>query len=198
MGRPKLHDEALRVRLLDRAAELLSGEGPQALSLRRLAADVGTSTTAVYSLFGGKPGLLAAIYDEAVRRFSEHLAAVRPTDDPLTDLCRLGEAYRRSALSDPHLYGVMFSPRLHGFEPDAAAKERSKATFEPLLDAVSRAVDHRQLPGDPVTLATACWAAAHGVVSLELGNCLPPEAGNPGELFASTLQALVNGWQSRT
>ena len=155
MGRPKLHDDALRVRLLDRAAELLSGEGPEALSLRRLAADVGTSTTAVYSLFGGKPGLLAAVYDEAVRRFGEHLAAVRPTDDPLADLRRLGEAYRRSALADPHLYGVMFSRRAPGFEPDDAAKERSKATFAPLVDAVGRAMERDQLPGgDAVALAT--------------------------------------------
>jgi len=28
---------------------------------------VNTSTTAVYSLFGGKPGLLNAVYDEGVR-----------------------------------------------------------------------------------------------------------------------------------
>ena len=40
MGRPKPHTAALRVRLLDRAADLLSSEGPQALSLRRLATDV--------------------------------------------------------------------------------------------------------------------------------------------------------------
>src|SRR5215204_5330597 len=123
MPRPKLHDEALRTRLLDRAAELLSSEGPQALSLRRLAADAGTSTTAVYSLFGGKPALLAAVYDEAVRRFGEHMAAVRPTEDPMADLRRLGEAYRRSALADPHLYEVMFTRRPAGFEPAEAAKE---------------------------------------------------------------------------
>lgn len=195
MPRPKIHDEALRTRLLDRAAELLSSEGPQALSLRRLAADAGTSTTAVYSLFGGKPALLAAVYDEAVRRFGEHMAAVRPTGDPMADLRRLGEAYRRSALADQHLYEVMFTRRPAGFEPDEAAKERSMATFGPLVDAVARAIDAGQLPaGDPVRLATACWAAAHGLVSLELGSHLPPEAGRPGDLFTASLHALTAGW----
>src|SRR5829696_293212 len=168
MARPKLHDEALRTKLLDRAAELLSSEGPEALSLRRLAADVGTSTTAVYSLFGGKPGLLAAVYDEAVRRF---------------------------ALADPHLYGVMFSPRAPGFEPDSDAVERSKSTFAPLVDAVRRAIDRGQLPPcNPVQVATACWAAAHGVVSLELGSFLPSDAGDASEVFAATLRSLTAGW----
>ena len=61
MARPKVHDEVLRGRLLERARTLLSSQGPAALSLRTLAADVGTSTTAVYALFGGKPGLLEAL-----------------------------------------------------------------------------------------------------------------------------------------
>ena len=58
MPRPKTHDDALRRRLLERAGELLSTEGPGAVSLRKIATDVNTSTTAVYSLFGGKPALL--------------------------------------------------------------------------------------------------------------------------------------------
>ena len=47
MARPKVHDEVLRGRLLDRARTLLSTDGPAALSLRTLARDCGTSTTAV-------------------------------------------------------------------------------------------------------------------------------------------------------
>jgi len=52
--RPKVHDAALRLRLLECAGATLSTGGLAALSLRTLAAEVGTSTTAVYALFGGK------------------------------------------------------------------------------------------------------------------------------------------------
>ena len=67
-ARPKVHDEVLRDRLRARAAELLSAHGVTGLSLRTLAADVGTSTTAVYALFGGKPGLVKSLVDDAFRR----------------------------------------------------------------------------------------------------------------------------------
>ncbi|MGH8963898.1 MAG: TetR/AcrR family transcriptional regulator, partial [Actinomycetes bacterium] len=83
MARPKVHDAALRARLLTRARELLSTDGTDGVSLRVLARDCGTSTTAVYSLFGGKPELLEALLHEALRRFTAHLDAVRPGDDPV-------------------------------------------------------------------------------------------------------------------
>jgi AcrR family transcriptional regulator len=196
VARPKLHDEALRIRLLDRAAELLSEEGLEALSLRRLAGEVGTSTTAVYSLFGGKSGLLQAIHDEAFRRFGQHIGAVRPSDDPAEDLLRLARAYRHSALADPHMYAVMFGRRFRGFEPDEESKRRAWQTFEPLVDTVRRGIQAGLLvKADPVTLATGCWAAAHGAVWLEICNILPPDGPDPVELYETTLRAVVRGWR---
>jgi AcrR family transcriptional regulator len=199
MARPKLHDDALRTRLLDRAAELLSREGQEALSLRRLAKDVQTSTTAVYSLFGGKSALLQAVYGEAFRRFGEHLSTVEPSDDPMRDLQRLSEAYRRSATADPFMYAVLFGRRAPGFEPDPETApelvQRADATFAPLVDAVRRGIAAGQLPDeDPVRLAVACWATAHGMVSLEIGGFLPPEAGDAAGLFATAVRAVARGW----
>src|SRR6187399_2948598 len=109
MARPRTHDEGLRLRLLDRAGELLSTEGPKALSLRKLAGDAKTSTSAVYSLFGGKPDLVNALYTEALERFATRLKAIERGGDPVEDFIRLGLAYRESALAEPHLYSIMFT-----------------------------------------------------------------------------------------
>ena len=79
MPRPKVHDAALRLRLLECAGTALSTGGLAALSLRTLAAAVGTSTTAVYALFGGKPGLLEALHAEAFSRLGARLCAVPGT-----------------------------------------------------------------------------------------------------------------------
>jgi AcrR family transcriptional regulator len=196
VARPKLHDDALRIRLLDVAGTLLTTEGPDALSLRRLAAAAGTSTSAVYALFGGKPGILRELFIEAFTRFAAHLDTVTPSDDPLADLLALGHAYRASALADPHLYAVMFGSPVPGFEPAPDDYAHAEATFAPLLDTVRRAVVAGLLrDADPAWIATALWANVHGLVSLELGSAMPAGAGRPGELFEAAIRANLDGWR---
>ena len=195
MPRPKVHDDALRVRLLEQAVRTLSEDGPEALSLRKLATQVGTSTTAVYSLFGGKPGLLNAVFDEAFGRFGERLAAVRPSADPLADLAALGEAYRASALEEPHFYQVMFGPVGSTMSPEPESKARAEATFRPLLDAVTRAIKAGLLRDeDPIQVAASMWATVHGLVTLELRALLPDGSGETGELYRQAFRALGYGW----
>jgi AcrR family transcriptional regulator len=193
--RPRTHDEALRVRLLDRAGVLLSTEGAAALSLRRLAADVGTSTTAVYSLFGGKPALVRELFVEAFHRFGNHLRAVHRTDDPGEDLIALGLAYRRSALADPHLYPIMFANILPGFEPDEQVSHEALAALTPLIDAVRAGIDGGlfvEVPANTVMLS--CWALAHGLVSLEL-NGYAPDGEDAGAAYERALRVNLAGWR---
>lgn len=193
MPRPKTHDDALRNRLLDRAGELLSTEGPNALSLRRLAADVNTSTTAVYSLFGGKPALLEALYDEAFSRFGARLAAVPKTDDPAEDLIRIGIAYRESALADPQFYAVMYS-RVAG--PAGVMSKAAMRTFAPVIDAVRRGIEEDVLVADdPEQIALSAWGLAHGLVSLELNGNLPPGI-DPAQTYELAMRAHSNGWRN--
>src|SRR5689334_2429824 len=108
MPPPKVHDAALRTALLVQTSRLVAEHGPESVSVRAAASAAGTSTSAVYALFGSREVLLSAVVQEATARFADHLAAVTPTDDPVDDLLALGLAYRDSALDDPHFYRVMF------------------------------------------------------------------------------------------
>ncbi|MER7013951.1 WHG domain-containing protein [Saccharopolyspora sp. NPDC000359] len=191
MPRPRAHDDALRTRLLDRAGEVLSAQGPEGLGLRRLAADVDTSTTAVYSLFGGKPGLVRALYVEGFRRLGDRMEQVPSTDDPVADLRALGLAYRESALANPHFYSIMFGRAVPDFTPDDEALEAALRSLRPLQDAVARGVDQGLLvDADPDEITFAAWAMVHGLVSLELqhGSMFPENATS-----ARYERALVNG-----
>ncbi|MBO0840288.1 MAG: TetR/AcrR family transcriptional regulator [Sciscionella sp.] len=191
MGRPKVHDDKLRVRLLERAGELLSERGHGALSLRKIASDVGSSTTAVYSLFGGKPELLRAMQAEAFTRFAEHLERVKPTDDPLADLHELAMAYRRNALANPHFYAAMFDGTLAEFEPNAAEPTRA---FNILLDRVERAnVAGVFVDAQSEEIALAVWGYAHGMVSLELNNCLP-DGLDVASNYERAMWRSIQGW----
>ncbi len=195
MPRPRVHDEALRVRLLEQAGELLSMHGPEGLSLRRLAADVETSTTAVYSLFGGKPGLVRELYVEGFRRLGDRMEQVPRTDDPAADLTALGHAYRLSALANRNFYSIMFGKPVPDFEPDAEAREQSQRSMRPLTETVDRAITQGTFAG--VTreeIVFAAWGLVHGLVSLELTGSVPPGLDlEPG--FDSALRHSMAGWR---
>jgi AcrR family transcriptional regulator len=194
MPRPRTHDEALRLRLLDRAGELLSSDGPKALSLRRLAADVDTSTTAVYSLFGGKPELVSALYAEGFRRFGARMATVRRTGDPVADLVSLGLAYRASALADPHLYSIMFTKAVPGFEPTEEAARLARSTLRPLEETVRAGISDGVFADvAPELVTVSAWGIVHGLVSLELNGNLPSGL-NVHDSYEAALRAHARGW----
>lgn len=193
MGRPKLHDDALRGRLIDRAAALVFDDGVDSLNLRRLASDAGTSTSAVYSLFGNKAGLLESLFLEAARRFGARLAEVTDSDDPVDDIVRLGIAYRDYALREPHLYAIMFAR--DNADLDDCARSEAAGTIERLVEAVRRAQASGALRKvAPELVALACWGVAHGLVSLELAGSMPPGL-DVAAGYEDALRAMVDGWR---
>ncbi|MGP4015552.1 TetR/AcrR family transcriptional regulator [Saccharopolyspora sp. 5N708] len=195
MARPRVHDEALRIRLLDRAGELLSAHGPEGLSLRRLAADVGTSTTAVYSLFGGKPGLVRELYVEGFRRLCDRMERVARTGDPMQDLTALGLAYRDSALANRHFYSIMFGQAVPDFTPDDQAREQALRSILPLQETVERAIAGGEVVDtDPAEVVFAAWALVHGLVSLELNGSAPTDD-DRGARYERALRNTIAGWR---
>ncbi|MDT8909561.1 TetR/AcrR family transcriptional regulator [Amycolatopsis sp. PS_44_ISF1] len=194
MPRPRTHDAALRLKLLDRAGELISADGPRALSLRKLAAGAGTSTTAVYSLFGSKPDLVNALFVEGFRRFGERLAAVERSGDAVEDLVRLGVGHRAGAQADPHLYAIMFTRSVPGFEPGPEADEFARAARRPLAEVAAGGVASGQFAAvAPEVITVGAWGLAHGLVSLELAGNLPEEF-TAGGAYEQVLRAAASGW----
>ncbi|GGT74298.1 TetR/AcrR family transcriptional regulator [Actinomadura citrea] len=176
MARPRARDyDELRQDLLDAAGRLLAQEGPQALSTRRLAREVRTSTTAVYNLYGDKAGLLRAMFLQGFARLADTFAAVPTDGDPETDLMALGQAYRTAALANPHLYELMFGRPIADFRPDEAALAQIQGTFDTLVRAVARCIDSGWFaPADPHDVAAHLNALVHGLASLELLGSLGP------------------------
>src|SRR6187549_3861691 len=138
MARPRVHDDALRARLLEQASALVATGGAAALTVRDLAARAGTSASAVYSLFGSREDVVRAVGDEAFARFAQRLAAVPRTADPAADLLGLGLAYRENALAAPHFYRVMFGAAGAGLQDGTRGPATASATFLVLRDAVAR------------------------------------------------------------
>lgn len=162
-----------RTALVAVAARLLSEGGPDAVSVRRVAAEVGSSTMAVYTYFGGKPELLRAVHVEGFRNLGSRLAKVRRTEDPIADLAGLARAYRRAALDQPHLFKAMFSRSPGETLTEVDDQLAALSTFLVLVEAVQRAIDAGRLdPGSADQLALEAWSAVHGLVSLEVAGAV--------------------------
>jgi AcrR family transcriptional regulator len=168
---PRTADPAVRTALVEAAAQMLAAR--EAVTARSLAERAGTSTTALYTHFGGMPGLWRAVRQEGFTRLGRLLATVPRTEDPVRDLAALGAGYVTAALREPFLYRAMFDAAAELEDPAAA-----DATFGLLGEAAARARSARRFAddADALAVATRFWMTGHGLVMLVLTGVLPPEA----------------------
>lgn len=186
----------VRGRLVQAAVQVLATEGPGAVQARRLTREIGASTMAVYHYFGGMPQLLRAVSDEGFRRLDAHLAAVDVSDDPITDIARLGFAYRAAARENPHLYDLMFglaAPGGHRPEPlpdrvrtddPTGEGDPASAAYGHLVHAADRAIRAGRIHHDePELVAAQLWSMLHGFVTLELAGHFAHLAQPPNQVL---------------
>ena len=188
-------DESLRRGILAEATRRLTDSAPEKLGLRPLAASQGTSTTAIYTMFGGKSGLLAAVSQEADRQLAAALREALRHDSVEGDMRSLCRAYRRWALDHQGLYGLVVGEPVR--TPHSGAPRRvgepSAQWREPLLEVVDALVDEGVFrSSDVLETATAIWASLHGIVSLELS--VWRESPSAEQYFETQLAAILRSW----
>jgi AcrR family transcriptional regulator len=188
---PELDD--VGTHLLAAAAHLLATAGPEALTVRRIAAEAGMSTMNVYSRFGSKEGVVERLFVNGFGLLANEMNAVPITGDALDDLRNCRHAYRRFATSHPTLYTVMFERAVPDFAPSAAAMAVGASTLDVLARRVQRAMDAgRLVRGDPVVIAAIIWSTCHGVVSLELKG-IDPHKIDFGQVYDRATDAILAG-----
>jgi AcrR family transcriptional regulator len=168
----------VREHLIEGGIRILERDGIAALSARRLAAETGTSTMAVYTHFGGMTGLIDAIASEAFARFTRALTEVEQTDDPVADFIVMGAHYRDFALANPQRYQMMFGTKaesLNRFHADltvtGSASNRADfaVSFEALQTVVRRMIEADRIRDDGQSvIAGRLWSLTHGEVLLEI------------------------------
>ena len=146
--------------IVDAALELLEEEGPDGLSMRRLAERLGIRAPSIYKHLPDKQALEAAIISRGFELQAEAFEAVGDAEDRLGAIAGV---YRAFAKAHPHLYRLMTERELHRELLTPGVEARAAL---PLVEAV----------GGDGDLARAAWAFAHGMTILELDNRFPPDA----------------------
>jgi AcrR family transcriptional regulator len=158
-----------------------------------------------YSRFGGRAGLLEALYQRAFALLTDALGTVPVTEDPIHDLRELAYAYRDFALAGPQRYLFMFSRPLPDFEPTGGLHaEVLQTAFAPVIGAVRRS----GAEGLGAVRAAYClWCVMHGLVGLELTDVLRTPLiawGITGEdpaaaerMYRAGIEAMIAGLELR-
>jgi AcrR family transcriptional regulator len=194
VGRPREHDERTAAALLDAAERIVDQSGVEALSVRRVADDVGTTTRAVYSLFGSKDGLLAALGTRAYEMLGAGIRAMPATADRSADLVEAGvEVFRRFALEHPSLFKIAVQ---RSIGPPGLAPEFTNAqlaAFDGLKASVARLEEADLLGGRSIRdAATQFHALCEGLAALELRGQIGPDDGE--RIWREAISGLVAGF----
>ena len=164
-----------RERLCDAAEKLFADKGPDAVTMRQLAAELGVSPMTPYRYFTDKEDILAAVRTNGFNRFAEALetALAHTQGSAKAKSSAVGEAYLNFAFEHPQTYKLMFDlnqPHEQDYPELVAAASRANAMRSAYIKGL---VEAGVMEGDPEEIGRMYWAATHGAVTLELAGKLP-------------------------
>ncbi|ALG60490.1 MULTISPECIES: TetR/AcrR family transcriptional regulator [Citromicrobium] len=176
MAAPLTVQQILEVRARIRAiAERdIARLGPDALSMRSIAAELGWTAASLYRYYGSKAELIEAVRIAANERFASAIEAAYQSTDDLWDRSRaIGDAFVQFAEDEPAAYRLINSvPQEQlGAKSEALTKAEARSA-RAMLSYVKEMVDAGMLEGDPELIAHAYWVAMHGLISLRMSGML--------------------------
>jgi len=193
VGRPKLYGEQTAEALLAAAEGLFERDGPEAVTVRAVADAIGTSTRAVYSVFGSKDALLVALGARAFDLLRTEVAALPVTSDPAAYLVEAGvRAFRGFAIDHPGLFAIGVQRELPDPSLAAGFMASSRDALAELEARIEPLEASGRLGGRSVREAARCFhALCEGLAAMELRSLLP--RGDEERIWRDALTALVGG-----
>lgn len=171
MATKTYHHGDLKNALIKAGVEILSKEGIEGLSLRKVAQRAGVSHNAPYSHFPDKQSLIAAISTEGFKQLYEELGlaiSAHPTE-PKKQLQEGAQRYVQFAMNNTDTFKIMFSGVLEKEKEYPAFVEISHKTFDRVVEIVRACQDAGILRPSPAEImAVAVWGQVHGILALRL------------------------------
>lgn len=177
--------------LIDAAERVLVDAGPDAVTVRAVAAAAGVAPMGVYNRFGGKDGLVDAVLIRGFVGLRKAIAA-HGESDPTERLVNSGLRYREFALGHQAHYLAMFDDTLHQEATSPDVMRHARAAFEELVGHVRYAMVGGALAGgEPEEVAQQIWSTVHGAVQLEIKGVM--QVPDPGRNYRGLLEMLSRG-----
>jgi AcrR family transcriptional regulator len=193
--KPKGDGHLRRAEILEAAERIFVADGYEGATIRKIADEVGVSSTALYMHFPDKGCILLEISERTIGQLLERNSdiAARPIDAG-ERVRQMLDSYMRWGLEHPNAYQLVFSgPNLVSPDKGETVADLSARCYEIFSGVVREvAADARLRAGTADSAAQVLWAACHGVVMLLITR--------PGfdwaptdELLSVTLDGLMHG-----
>ncbi len=168
--KPKGEGHVRRAEILAAAERIFVEHGYEGATIRKIADEVGLSSTALYMHFSEKGEILHEICRGAFEQLICENRAITAVDEPAeTKLRHMLEAYVRFGFTNPNAYRLVYLTRpveaRHGAQ--TAAQQMGAELFRTFEDLLAQLIAADRLRVDNAKLAgQVFWAGAHGIVSL--------------------------------
>ena len=185
-----------RAEILHAAERIFVNDGYEGATIRKIADEVGVSSTALYMHFRDKDEILQEIVEGAVAALlaSNTEISSRPID-AVSRVRQMLEAYMRFGLENPNTYQLAFCARPRVAEPEkyATVSDLGTRCYQLFKGAVAAiASEGRLRTGTVDSAAQALWMASHGLVALRIGHSKTVWAPDE-ELISVMLDGLFHG-----
>ena len=184
-----------RAEILQAAEALFVREGYHGATIRKIAQDVGLSSTALYMHFRDKSEILVEICGKTfshLRTTNEEIAAL-PLP-PLDRVRRMLEAYIQFGLANPNAYLVVFE-RSADVSPEkqAVLNTLGHQMSEPFTAVLQDLANEKRLRCSVLEAGQTCWVACHGLISLTVNHPKLDWAAPPERMTEVMLDTLLKG-----
>ena len=149
--------EARRAQIISAARRIAELEGWSNVTVRRLSEEISYSQPVLYSHFGSREGILAAVAIEGFQELGLALQKARKRAKSGNTVESFATAYLEFAASSSALYEVMFSLSLSLPFDDAATPPELRFAFSQLLELFQGRGSKSEV------LSELFWASLHGI-----------------------------------
>ncbi len=157
--------------IIDATRRVIAAEGLKAVTMRRVAEEVGIAAPSIYRHFKDRDVLVRAVLAEASQLFATYMFRALDHTDPVDQLVATGAQYLKFAFDNEMIFGLMFgawnelSVVRHSPHPNP---DNMSAGLQFLVDRVAACVRAAQTREALLELALEQWAIVHGLASLYL------------------------------
>ena len=164
------HVGNLESQLIDQAKKMLEEVGPDKLSIRAIAEQLGVSATAVYHHFANKDELISHLAAEGFNQLEKVLIQCQINVENQSKLQILSRTYMHFAFDHPAMYQLMFGSQLAHSEMNDKLFTARKQAYAVVEQCVAEVLGQDIQSKEVKSAALAAWSFAHGLASLMIHN----------------------------